>query len=116
LDLETVEMLVRSAMHQAGACALTELLRLAVPDQRVIPCASGQQARYRELRSRRVLTAVGTVTVSRPYYLCSHRVLPQVCGACKPWWGQEASFDHGREQLQRLAGLDVTTKSVERAA
>jgi hypothetical protein len=30
--------------------------------------------------------------------------------------GQQAPFDHGREQLQLLAGLEVTTKSVERTA
>jgi hypothetical protein len=30
--------------------------------------------------------------------------------------GQAAPFDHGREQMQRLAGLEVTTKSVERIA
>jgi hypothetical protein len=30
--------------------------------------------------------------------------------------GQQAPFDHGREQLQLLAGLEVTTKSVERVA
>ena len=30
--------------------------------------------------------------------------------------GQEAPFDHGREQMQVLAGLEVTTKAVERTA
>ena len=30
--------------------------------------------------------------------------------------GQQAPFDHGREQMQMLAGLTVTTKSVERIA
>jgi hypothetical protein len=30
--------------------------------------------------------------------------------------GQQAPFDHGREQMQVLAGLTVTTKSVERIA
>jgi hypothetical protein len=30
--------------------------------------------------------------------------------------GQEAPFDHGREQMQVLAGLEVTAKSVERTA
>ena len=30
--------------------------------------------------------------------------------------GQQAPFDHGREQLKVLAGLEVTTKSVERTA
>ncbi len=30
--------------------------------------------------------------------------------------GQQAPFDHGREQMRLLAGLEVTTKSVERTA
>ena len=30
--------------------------------------------------------------------------------------GQDAPFDHGREQMKLLAGLEVTTKSVERTA
>lgn len=30
--------------------------------------------------------------------------------------GQEAPFDHGREQMKLLAGLEVTAKSVERTA
>lgn len=30
--------------------------------------------------------------------------------------GQEGSFDHGRQQMQLLAGLEVTTKAVERNA
>jgi len=30
--------------------------------------------------------------------------------------GQDAPFDHGREQIKVLAGLEVTTKSVERSA
>ena len=30
--------------------------------------------------------------------------------------GQEAPFDDGREQMKILAGLEVTTKSVERTA
>jgi hypothetical protein len=38
LDLEAIEMAVRSAMHQAGAAALTQLLQFAAPaaDQRAI--------------------------------------------------------------------------------
>lgn len=127
-------MAVRSAMHQAGAAALTELLQWEVPvaSQRTLPCPCGQQAHYRELRSKSVLTAVGQVTLSRPYYLCSQcgngqfpadaeldvantefspgvrRMLATV--------GQEAAFDQGRRQLKLLAGLEVTTKAVERTA
>ncbi len=132
LDLEAVEMLMRSAMHQAGASALTELLRFPTPDQRAIPCPCGQQARYRELRSKTLLTAVGAVTVSRPYFLCPHchqgqfpadAQLDCVNTEFSPGVrrmqalvGQDASFDHGREQIELLAGLKVTTKSVERVA
>jgi hypothetical protein len=72
LDLESVEMAVRSAVHRAGAGALTEPLRFPAPadGERQLPCACGARARYRELRSKPVLTAVGPVEVSRPYYLC----------------------------------------------
>ena len=132
LDLEAVEMLVRSAMHQAGASTLTELLRFSAPDQRALPCPCGQPARYRESRTKTVLTAVGTVDVSRPYYLCGHchqgqfpvdQELDIVDTEFSPGVrrmqalvGQDAPFEHGREQLKLLAGLALTTKSVERAA
>jgi len=134
LDLEAIEMVVRSAMHQAGAAALTELLHFPTPtaDQRTLPCSCGQQAHYRELRSKPILTAVGKVEVSRPYYLCAHchsgqfpadveldiehtefspgvrRMLALV--------GQDAPFDQGRQQMKLLADLEVTTKAVERTA
>ena len=134
LDLEAIEMAVRSAMHQAGAAALTELLQFPAPaaGQRSIPCSCGQPAHYRELRSKSLLTAVGKAEISRPYYLCSHchtgqfpadveldventelspgvrRMLATV--------GQDAPFDHGRQQMKLLADLDVTTKAVERMA
>ena len=65
-------MAVRSAMHRAGAAALTELLEFPSPSdaQRTVACPCGELARYRELRSKPVLTTVGSVQVSRPYYLC----------------------------------------------
>jgi fructose-specific component phosphotransferase system IIB-like protein len=132
LDLEAVEMLVRTAMHQAGAKALTELLRLPEPEQRTVPCPCGDQARYRELRAKTVLTVVGSAILTRPYFLCPrcHRgqfpadtdfdvvnteFSPGV-RRMEALVGQDASFDHGREQLELLAGLTVTTKSVERVA
>jgi hypothetical protein len=134
LDLEAIEMAVRAAMHHAGATALSELLQFPVPatEQRTLPCACGQQATYRELRSKPVLTAVGSVKVSRPYYLCSHchagqfpadveldienmEVSPGV-RRMQAIVGQEAPFDHGRQQMKLLADLEVTTKAVERTA
>ena len=61
MDLEAVEMGFRTALHPAGAAALSHLLRFPEPaqDQREIPCRCGHQAYYRELRSRALLTVLG---------------------------------------------------------
>jgi len=63
---------MRAAMHQAGAIALSQLLRCEPPglDKREIPCPCGQKARFGGMRSRHVLTAVGKVEILRPWYLC----------------------------------------------
>ena len=127
-------MAVRSAMHHAGAAALTELLQFPAPaaDRRRLPCACGHPAYYRELRSKAVLTAVGKVEVSRPYYVCSHCHRGQFPAdveldientesspgvrRMQAVVGQQAPFDHGRQQLKLLADLEVTAKAVERHA
>ena len=128
-------MAVRAAMHHAGSAALTELLQFAAPtteEKREVACACGQFAHYRELRSKPVLTVVGPVQVSRPYYLCPHCHQGQFPADVEldirntefspgvrrmhALVGQDAPFDHGREQMKVLAGLEVTTKSVERTA
>jgi Uncharacterised protein family (UPF0236) len=134
LDLEAVEMAVRSAMHHAGATALTELLQFPVPaaDRRTLPCACGREGCFRELRSKPVLTAVGQVKVSRPYYLCPHCHRGQFPADAEldientefspgvrrmqAVVGQQAPFDNGRQQMKLLADLEVTTKAVERTA
>jgi hypothetical protein len=134
LDLEAVEMAMRTALHRAGAAALTELLRFPAPPggQRTVPCRCGRAAPYRELRTKPVLTAVGPVEVSRPYYWCPSCHVGQ-CPAdveldiantefspgvrrMQAMVGQAAPFDQGREQMKVLAGLEVTAKSVERTA
>ena len=129
-----MEGVVRSAMHRAGAAALTQLLQFPVPapEQRRRPCPCGQQAVYRELRPKPVLTAVGEVTVSRPYYLCPHCHQGQFPAdveldiantefspgvrRMQALVGQQAPFEHGREQMKLLAGLEVNAKAVERTA
>lgn len=134
LDLQAAEMALRSTLHQLGARALTQLLQFDAPDlqDRHLPCPCGYIARYRELRSKPVLTALGPSQCLRPYYLCDlcrrgqfpidiqldientelspgvRRMLALV--------GQAAPFDQGREQMKLLANLEVTTKAVERTA
>ena len=132
IDLEATEMAMRSALHRAGAAALSQLLQFPAPSERTRACPCGQQAHYREQRSKPVLTAVGPVEVLRPYYLCAHCGVGQFpvdveldventefspgVRRMQAMVGQEAPFDHGREQMKVLAGLQVTTKSVERTA
>jgi hypothetical protein len=127
-------MAIRSTVHQTGADAVTELLRLSQPDDdhRSIPCTCGRIARYEEMRSRPILTVVGWARIDRPYYLCPvchtgqfpadveldidktdfspgvRRMLAAVGGV--------APFAQGRDQMKLLAGLEVTAKTVERTA
>ena len=111
---------------------MSQLLHYDPPEaeQRLWPCPCGQQARYREMRSRRILTALGSVQLTRPYYLCehchhgqfpadldldvAHSDLSPAVRRMLALVGQQASFDIGRQQMHLLAGLDLTTKSVER--
>ncbi len=95
-------------------------------------CPCGQRAQYQGLRSRPVLTVVGQAQVSRPYYLCPHCHRGQFPAdveldientefspgvrRMQALVGQDGPFDQGREQMKVLAGLEVSTKSVERTA
>ncbi len=133
-DLEAVESALRAALHQAGAAALSELLQFEAPaaDQRQLPCRCGHHAQYQEIRCKSVLTMVGPAGLSRPYYLCCQCHVGQFpvdveldientefspgVRRLQALVGQQAPFDRGREQMQLLAGLQVTTKSVERTA
>jgi len=133
-DLEASEMMLRSAVHRVGAAGITQLLQFPIPPavQRTVPCSCGQAADFQELRSKPILTAVGEVKISRPYYLCPHchngrfpadveldientELSPGV-RRMQAAVGQETAFDHGRQQMKLLEGVDVTTKSVERTA
>jgi len=130
--LEAVEMATRAAMHRAGAAVLEELLAVPHPYPRQVPCGCGGSAQYHEIRPKQLLTVLGRVKTERPYYVCPachqgqsprdqeldvegteyspgvRRMMAVV--------GSETSFDQGREQLELLAGLAVTTKAVERHA
>lgn len=134
VELEAVEALTRSAMHHAGAAAIAEFLQFPAPvaGQRRIPCSCGQQAHYLELRSKTALTVLGDAKISRPYFLCPHchngqfpadveldvkdTVFSPGVRRMQAVVGHDAPFDHGRRLMKDLAGLEVTAKSVERAA
>jgi hypothetical protein len=121
-------------MHRAGASALTQLLRYDPPDadHQTISCQCGHSAHYKELRSKTVLTVLGPVELTRPYYLCvdcSKGQCPAdvelgVAGLesstgvrrMEAVLGSELPFATGCEPMKLLAGLDVTAKAIERSA
>jgi hypothetical protein len=132
LDLEAVEMAVRGSMHRVGAAALSHLLSMPSPQPQQVPCACGHLARYHSRRPKQLLTVLGRLDSERAYYVCPHchqghsprdRELDVEGTECSPgvrrmmaMVGSESSFERGREQLELLAGLEVTTKAVERQA
>lgn len=125
-------MLVRRTMHSAGAGALAKVLNAPGQQRHAVPCACGGEARYHDIRSRQLLTVLGPISLQRAWYVCPHcgkgfsprdaeldiagtqfspgvrRMMAVV--------GSESSFEHGREELELLAGLEVTAKAVERQA
>ena len=131
MDLEATEMGARAGLHRAGSSLLAELLNQqdAPPTS---PCSCGQQAHYYDRRERQLLTALGQVKFERAYYVCPHcgqghcsrdRQLDIEGQACSPGVrrmlatvGSDASFEKGRDQMELLAGIEVTAKAVERHA
>lgn len=133
VDLEAMEMATRSALHRAGASVIEQLLNAAASAiEPEIACGCGQRARFHQMRPRQVLTALGLIRIQRAYYVCSYchqghsprdRELDIEGTEYSPavrrmiaLVGSENSFEQGRQQLEELAGLEVTTKAVERQA
>jgi hypothetical protein len=132
VDFEAIEMLVRDSMHRAGAMTLERLLAMPEPTFSKTSCGCGHTAQYQEKRAKHLLTVLGRIRLERSYYLCADchqgqsprdQELDVVGTECSPgvrrmmaMVGSESSFDGGRQQLQLLAGLEVTAKAVERHA
>lgn len=125
-------MLVRGAMHRAGAAVLSRLLAPTSPSPTHSRCGCGHLARYHDRRPKQLLTALGPVRFRRAYYVCSHceqahsprdRELDVEGVSYSPGVrrmmaavGSESSFEQGREQLALLAAIEVPAKAIERQA
>ncbi len=132
IDLEAVEMAGRRSMHRAGAAAVSRLLSDTSPQPPRLPCSCGGGAAFHSLRPKRLLTALGPVVLERAYYVCpgchqgqspGDRELDGEGSEFSPGVrrmmalvGGQSSFDEGRQQLELLAGMEVTAKAVERQA
>lgn len=125
-------MATRTSLHRAGAATLTALLAARSCHPTTTACACGAEAHYHDQRRRQFLTVLGPVAFERAYYVCPHchqgqsprdRELDMEGTHYSPGVrrmmavvGSEASFQHSREQLELLAGIEVPAKAVERHA
>jgi hypothetical protein len=126
-------MATRTAMHRAGTAVLKELLQKSRNEvAREVSCKCGQQARLHEMRPKQILTVLGRIYIQRAYYVCAHCQDGQspldseldVQGTeCSPGVrrmmalvGSDGPFEQGRRQIEELAGLEVTSKTIERHA
>jgi hypothetical protein len=98
----------------------------------MLPCGCGQQARYAGRRIKTFESVLGELRLERAYYHCERceagfcprdRELGLEGGSLSPGVlrmvgrvGAMVSFEEGHELLRELAGVEVPTKHVERAA
>jgi len=133
-DLEAWEMGLRDRMHRVGAVLLEQLLNADGGGyQGSRPsCPQGHTAVFVKHRSKQVLTVLGPAEVRRAYYhcpTCQAGMIPRddaldiVGSSFSPGVrrmmsrvGSKESFQDGRQDLKELAGLEVTTKQVERVS
>lgn len=125
-------MATRAASHRVGAKVLEHLLSAPADLELTATCDCGGQARFHQMRTKKVLTVLGPITIERPYYVCPHchsgcsprdRELDVEGVACSPGVrrmmaavGSEMSFQQSRDHLELLAGIEVPAKAVERHA
>lgn len=120
-------------MSKLGASLLADLLGLDSGHRGPrIDCGAGHQAEFVSYRDKSLDTVLGPVTLSRAYYHCtdcSHGVVPKddelgVAGtslspglrAMVARVGAASPFAKASELLATLAGVQLTTKRVERSA
>lgn len=134
LDLEATEWSLRRAMHQVGGLVLEKLVNADGGDYCGVrlDCGAGHEARFVDYRQKQLLTVLGEVAVQRAYYYCAScqrgvvpkdRALDIAGSSFSPGVrrmmghvGAKEPFVAGREDLEKLAGIKLQTKAVERVA
>ena len=127
-------MAVRRKVMRIAARAVEQRLNADTSDHvgPMSPCRCGQLARYAGRRGKDFESVLGPLRLERAYYHCElcqsgfcprDRALGLEGGSLSPGVlrmvgrvGAMVSFEEGHELLHELAGVDVPTKHVERAA
>lgn len=134
VDLEASEMAIRASSHHMGGGLLEKLLNVDGGGYHgaSIDCGQGHRAKFIEYREKGLVTVLSRVDVKRAYYYCDRcgegiipkdRELDVVGTSYSPGVrrmmgqvGGKEAFNDGREDLEVLAGVLVTTKAVERVS
>ena len=133
-DLEGIEMAARRQALRVAARAVEQRLNADTADDAGpgAPCTCGERARYAGRRAKGFESVLGLLTLQRAYYHCEacgagfcprDGALGLAGGSLSPGVlrmvgrvGAMVSFEEGHELLRELAGVEVSTKQVERAA
>ena len=133
-DFEAIETAARRAALRVAARAVEDRINADPSDDvgPTAPCACGQPARYVGRRPKRFTSVLGPLTLERAYYHCEScqagfcprdHALRAQGSSLSPGVlrmvglvGAMVSFEEGHALLHELAGVDVPTTHVERAA
>lgn len=133
IDLEALEMCIRSSMHNIGSKMLETLLNTDGGGYKgkSISCNNGHTYEFSEYRKKEVLTVLGAVEINRAYYYnrqCGSGMCPKdkaldIEGTSfspgvrriMARAGAYRAFGLGHEDIKEMAGLDITAKEIERA-
>ncbi|EQD50679.1 hypothetical protein B1B_11155, partial [mine drainage metagenome] len=131
--LEVAELAIRTAMTKLGCSFLEQLLEF---DQGYrgprVNCGGGHEAKFCGYREKTVDTVLGPVHLDRGYYHCpecGHGFFPKDAelgiadSSLSPGLrrmadrlGSQGPFAQGRRDLAELAGIQLTTKRLERSS
>lgn len=133
-DFEAIETVIRRKAMYVAARAVERRINADTSDYvgPTVLCGCGQPARYAGRHDKTFESVLGLLKLSRAYYCCPvcetgfcprDRALGLQGGSLTPGVlrmvgqvGARVSFEEGHELLTELAGLEVPTKHVERAA
>ena len=132
--MEAIEAVVRRKAMRVAARAVEQRLNADSSDgvSPTLPCVCGRPARYAGRRGKNFKSVLGPLRLERAYYHCEvcvagfcprDRALGLEGVSLSPGVlrmvglvGAMVSFEEGHELLHELAGVEVATKHVERAA
>jgi len=133
-DFEAIETAARRKAMRVAARAVERRINADTSDHAgpTAPCPCGLPARYAGQHDKTFASVLGPLTLSRAYYHCEpcetgfcprDHALGLQGGSLSPGVlrmvgrvGAMVSFEEGHELLTELAGVDLPTKHIERAA